>query len=85
MNFISFMQMLGGAAGPQQMMGLLSNNGAVMGKPMARRAVELLQKGDMSGLNEMMNNLCKEKHTTPEQVQQQVMQMAQQSMRMFGR
>ncbi|MGN0345926.1 MAG: hypothetical protein ACI4DU_01440 [Lachnospiraceae bacterium] len=62
-------QMIGAMKNPQAFMQQMMNNSQIMQNPMARNAVEMYQKGDMQGLNEMMNNLCKERGTTPQQVQ----------------
>ena len=40
--------------------------------PIVKNAIELYQKGDKNGLNELMNNLCKEKGVKPEDIMSQI-------------
>ena len=40
--------------------------------PIVRNAVEMYQKGDKDGINELMNNLCKEKGIRPEDIMSQI-------------
>ena len=40
--------------------------------PIVKNAVELYQKGDKNGLNELMNNLCREKGVKPEDIMSQI-------------
>ena len=44
----------------QQMM----KSPGIANNPIAKNAIELYQKGDKQGLNELANNLCKEKGTS---------------------
>ena len=37
------------------------NNSALMQNPIAKNAIEMYQKRDTKGLNELADNLCKEK------------------------
>ena len=46
---------------PQVFMQQAMNNSQFMQNPISRNALEMYQKGDRQGLNELANNLCKEK------------------------
>ena len=59
---------------PMQIVQQMINNNQVMGNPMARNVLELYQKGDINGLQEMANNLAKEKGTTVDDIKNQLMQ-----------
>lgn len=59
---------------PMQIVQQMINNNQVMGNPMARNVLELYQKGDINGLQEMANNLAKERGTTVDDIKNQLMQ-----------
>lgn len=42
------------------------------GNPIMKNAIEMYQKGDKQGLNELANNLCKEKGTSFEEMAKQI-------------
>ena len=46
---------------PQEFMQKAMNNPQIMQNPISKNAIELYQKGDKQGLNELADNLCKEK------------------------
>jgi len=46
---------------PQAFMQQAMNNSQFMQNPISRNALEMYQKGDKQGLNELADNLCKEK------------------------
>ncbi len=52
---------------PQQFIQQMMGNNKVMSNPMAKNAIEMLQKGDNKGIEEMARNLCKEKNIQPEE------------------
>ena len=66
MNPLQFMKAM---RNPQEFMQNIMNNNEIMKNPMARNAMEMYQKGDTKGLQAMAENLCKERGTTPQQVQ----------------
>ncbi len=72
-NTMQFMQIFKGG-NPQQLIQQLSNNSQIMSNPMAKNAMEMLQKGDNDGLKQMAENLCKERGTTMEDVKNNLMQ-----------
>ena len=55
------MQMLQGMRNPQQFLQQMMGNRSVMNNPMARNAMQMAQKGDSKGIEQMARNLCKEK------------------------
>ena len=63
-------QMLGEMKNPQAFIQQMMNNSQVMQNHMAKNAIEMYQKGDTKGLQAMAENLCKERGTTPQQVQE---------------
>lgn len=59
---------------PQQFLNEAMNNSAISQNPIGKNAIEMYQKGDMQGINELADNLCKEMGMTREQVLQQLRQ-----------
>lgn len=68
-NPFQFMQM---ARNPQGFMQNLMNNSQFMQNPIGRNAFELYQKGDKQGLNELVDNLCKEKGINRQDLEKQI-------------
>ena len=66
------LQMLGAMKNPQAFIQQMMNNSQVMRNPIAKNAMEMYQKGDTQGLQAMAENLCKERGTTPQQVQEMI-------------
>lgn len=69
MNPMNLMQMF---QNPQQFMQKIMGNNQIMSNPMAKNAVELMQKGDAQGVEQMARNLCKEKGLNADEVMQQI-------------
>lgn len=46
---------------PQQFIQQMIGNSQAMQNPMMRNAIEMYQKGDKDGVNQLAQNLCKEK------------------------
>lgn len=69
MNPMNLMQML---QNPQQFIQNIMGNNQIMSNPMAKNAVELMQKGDAQGVEQMARNLCKEKGLNADEVMQQI-------------
>lgn len=65
-------QMLGAMKNPQTFIQQMMNNSQIMQNPMAKNAIQMYQKGDTQGLQAMAENLCKERGTTPQQVQEMI-------------
>ena len=55
------MQMLQVMKNPQQFLQQMMGNNSVMKNPIARNAMQMAQKGDSKGIEQMARNLCKEK------------------------
>lgn len=58
---------------PQAFMQNVAQNSQFMQNPMARNVMEMFQKGDSKGLQEMAENLCKERGTTTDDVKNMIM------------
>lgn len=57
---------------PQQFLNEAMSNSAISQNPIGKNAIEMYQKGDMQGINQLADNLCKEMGMTREQVLQQI-------------
>lgn len=68
-NPIQFVQAM---RNPQHFLQQIMNNNQVNQNPMARNALEMFQKGDSKGLEELARNLCTEKGVKPEDVFKQI-------------
>lgn len=65
-------QVMNAMKNPQAFLNHYANNNQMMQNPIFKNAMEMYQKGDTKGLQNLIDNLCKERGTTPEQVQQMV-------------
>lgn len=59
---------------PQEFLSEAINNSVISQNPIGKNAIEMYKKGDMQGINQLADNLCKEKGMTREQVLQQIRQ-----------
>lgn len=69
------MQLIGiikNGGNPQQFIQQMMNNSQVMQNPLARNAIEMMQKRDSKGIEEMARNLCKEKGVNPDDMMKQL-------------
>ena len=57
---------------PQQFLQQMINNNQVNQNPMARNTLDMIQKGDSKGLEELARNLCAEKGIKPEDALKQI-------------
>ena len=57
---------------PQAFLQQAMNNSQFMQNPIGRNAIEMYQRGDKQGLNELAQNLCKEKGITYEEMTRQI-------------
>ena len=57
---------------PQAFLQQAMNNSQLMQNPISRNALEMYQRGDKQGLNELAQNLCKEKGTNYEEMAKQI-------------
>lgn len=58
---------------PQAFLQQAMQNSQINQNPIAKNAIEMYQKGDKQGLNELAENLCKEKGTTMEEMTKKIM------------
>ena len=63
-------QLLNALKNPQAFMNQMKNNNQMMQNPMIRNAREMYQRGDTKGLQNMAENWCKERGTSPQEVQE---------------
>ena len=54
-------QMLGAMKNPQVFIQQMMNNSQVMSNPMAKNIIDMAQKGDVAGIEQMGRNIAKEK------------------------
>ena len=60
------------AKNPQAFMQNLMNNSQINQNPIAKNALEMYQKGDKQGLNELAHNLCKENGKNYDEMTRQI-------------
>lgn len=65
-------QMLGAMKNPQAFIQQIMNNSQIMQNPIMQNAMQMYQSGDTQGLQAMAENLCKERGTTPQQIQEMI-------------
>lgn len=58
---------------PQAFLQQAMNNSQFMNNPISKNALEMYQKGDRQGLNELADNLCKEKGINRQDFEKQIM------------
>ena len=63
-------QLMNALKNPQAFLNQMQNNSQLMQNPMIRNAMEMYQRGDTKGLQNMAENLCRERGTTPQEVQE---------------
>ena len=59
-------QMMQAFRNPQQFIQSMMNNNQAMQSPILKNALEMAQKGDRQGVEELARNLCKEKGVNPD-------------------
>jgi type II secretory pathway component HofQ len=69
---INPIQMLKNMASPQQFMQSMMSNNQIMSNPMAKNALDMAQKGNMQGIEQMARNICKERGLNPDDVMSQI-------------
>lgn len=57
---------------PQAFIQQAMNDSQLMQNPISRNALEMYQRGDKQGLNELAKNMCKEKGTSFEEMAQKI-------------
>ena len=62
---------------PQEFMQQAMNNPQIARNPIAKNTLEMMQRGDNKGLEELARNLCAEKGINPEDAIKQIKQQFQ--------
>lgn len=57
---------------PQAFIQQAMQNSQINQNPIAKNALEMYQKGDIQGVNQLAENLCKEKGTSVEEMKRQI-------------
>jgi hypothetical protein len=69
---MNLMQMTQAMKNPQQFLQNMMGNNQIMRNPMAKNTLEMAQKGDFQGIENIAKNLCKEKGINPDEMMNQV-------------
>ena len=69
---INPMQLMQAMKNPQAFMNQIMGNRQMMNNPMIQNTVNMAQKGDMKGIEQMARNLCKEKGLNADEVFNQI-------------
>lgn len=75
MNPINIIQMMTSGNPQQAIQSIIKGNPNVQNNPLAQNAIKMYQNGDTRGLQNMAENMCKERGITVDQAKQQVMSM----------
>ena len=65
-------QMMGLIRNPQAFLNQIQNNSQIMQNPMIKNTMGMYQSGDTKGLQTLAENLCKERGTTPQEMQDMI-------------
>lgn len=57
---------------PQAFLNQIQNNSQIMQNPMIKNTMGMYQNGDTKGLQTLAENLCKERGTTPQEMQDMI-------------
>lgn len=66
------MQLMQAMRNPQAFMNQIMGNQQMMNNPMIKNTVNMAQKGDAKGIEQMARNLCKEKGLNADEVFNQI-------------
>lgn len=69
---INPMQLMQAMKNPQAFMNQIMGNQQMMNNPMIKNTVNMAQKGDVKGIEQMARNLCKEKGLNADEVFNQI-------------
>lgn len=58
---------------PQAFMQQAMNNSQLMQNPISKNAIEMYQRGDVDGINQLADNLCKERGINRQEFEKQIM------------
>ena len=68
-NPLNFVQMM---RNPQAFIQQVMGNSQFMQNPISKNAIEMYQRGDKQGLNELADNICKEKGINRQDFEKQI-------------
>lgn len=68
-NIFGLMQ---AAKNPQSFLQQAMGNNQIMQNPISKNAIEMYQRGDKQGLNELADNLCREKGINRQDFEKQI-------------
>lgn len=71
MNPMNIFQMMRNK-NPQQFLQQMMGNNQIMSNPLMKNTLEMAQKGDMQGIEQMARNLCREKGLNPDDMMNQL-------------
>ena len=72
MNPINIIQMMTSGNPQQAIRSIIESNPNIQNNPRAQNAMKMYQNGDTKGLQNMAENMCKERGITVDQAKQQV-------------
>ena len=75
MNPSNIIQMRTSGNPQQAIQNIIESNPNIQNNPLAQNAMKMYQNGDTKGLQNMAENMCKERGITVDQAKQQVMGM----------
>lgn len=75
MNPINIIQMMTSGNPQQAIQNIIESNPNIQNNPLAQNAIKMYQNGDTRGLQNMAENMCKERGITVDQAKQQVIGM----------
>ena len=75
MNPINIIQMMTSGNPQQAIQNIIESNPNIKNNPLAQNAMKMYQNGDTKGLQNMAENMCKERGITVDQAKQQVIGM----------
>ena len=75
MNPINIIQMMTSGNPQQAIQNIIESNPNIQNNPLAQNAIKMYQNGDTKGLQNMAENMCKERGITVDQAKQQVIGM----------
>ena len=75
MNPINIIQMMTSGNTQQAIQNIIESNPNIQNNPLAQNAMKMYQNGDTKGLQNMAENMCKERGITVDQAKQQVIGM----------
>lgn len=75
MNPINIIQMMKSGNPQQVIQSMIESNPNIQNNPLAQNAMKMYQNGDTRGLQNMAENMCKERGITVDQAKQQIIGM----------